>query len=375
MGLFGSLKRLIFGQKLEPIQIRVQRSFLDSDSSKEFLEVQCKGLFPVYTTTRIGFMISVLSKNNKDDLSPVLSLVESFQEPETVAFQHLAPLGEIGPGQGLLEWMHVGSVLFELLNPSFGGIQNLTIVARLVDMDELPEVWLGFGEDGLWRGLASYKYNFKNKGYEEEAENIDKARALSIEIGMAVAMADGELDDTEGETLKKWIQKIITPFGDEKQKELKKVYNDAMQNSYKLAESGDLVLGNICKQLNEIGEEAQKYEAVELAHEVMAADGVAHANEMKIIYKIANALDIDADELENIRDQHMIGIDLSSDGSDIESSIGIEASWSDDKKLKHLRQEYQKWNNRLNTLPEGSEREGAQQKLDLIAKTRKKYGG
>jgi tellurite resistance protein len=375
--VLGFLKKAIFGQRLElePIQVRVQKSYLNEDTDMPFLEIQCKGLFPVYATTEVGFMTSVFTKDMEGDLSPVLSFGDSFQEPETVAFQHLANIGKIDAGQGFTEWAHVGSVPLGLLNPSFGGIQDLTIIVRLVDMYDLPDISLGFGEAGIWRGLVNYKYNFKRKGYEEEAEDIDKSRALSIQIGMSVAMADGELDETEGETLKAWIQKMIAPFGDEKQKKLKKVYNNAMRSSYKLAESGDLVLGNICKQLNEIGEDAQKYEAVELAHEVMAADGIVHSEEMKVIHKVADALGIDADELENMRDQHMIGLNLSSDGSDIESSIGIKPSWSNDKKQKHLRQEYQKWNNRLNTLPEGQDRENAQQKLDLIAKARKKNGG
>jgi len=123
------------------------------------------------------------------------------------------------------------------------------------------------------------------------------------------------------------------------------------------------------------GASTGEYEAVELAHEVMAADGVVHAEEMKVIHKVADVLGIDADELESMRDQHIVGLDLSLDKSDLESSLGIDVSWSNDKKLKHLRQEYQKWNNRLNTLSEGNERESAQQKLDLIAKARKKYGG
>jgi uncharacterized tellurite resistance protein B-like protein len=373
--VLGFLKKAIFGQRLEPIQIQVQKSYLNEDTDMPFLEIQCKGLFPVHTTTKIGLMTSVFTRDSEGELSPVLSFGDAFQESETVAFQHLAVIGEIDAGQGFLEWIHVGSVPLGILNPSFGGMQDLIIIVRLVDMYNLPDISLGFGEAGIWKGLVNYKYNFKLKGYEEEAEDIDKARALSIQIGMAVAMADGELDDAEGETLKAWIQKMIAPFGDEKQKKLKKVYNDAMKSSYKSAESGDLVLGNICKQLNEIGEDAQKYEAVELAHEVMAADGVVHAEEMKVIHKVADALGIDNDELERMRDQNTVGLDLSLGGSDLESSLGIDISWSNDKKLKHLRQEYQKWNNRLNTLSEGDERESAQQKLDLIAKARKKYGG
>jgi len=41
--------------------------------------------------------------------------------------------------------------------------------------------------------------------------------------------------------------------------------------------------------------------------------------------------------------------------------------------LSHLREEFNKWNNRLNTLPEGVERDNAQQMLGLISDARKKY--
>ena len=58
----------------------------------------------------------------------------------------------------------------------------------------------------------------------------------------------------------------------------------------------------------------------------------------------------------------------------LESLVGIDSSWSDEQKRKHLRGEFQKWSNRLNTLPEGEERESAQSMLDNIAALRQKYG-
>jgi tellurite resistance protein len=373
--MFGFLKDALFGKRMDPIQSRVVEKYLEG--GQLILEVQCKGLFPIHSTINAGFMISTLIENNKGKLAPVLVPIEVFQEPKSSAFQNLTGIGEASNNQGYLEWTYIGMVPIEILQPTFGGDKEVSIVTRLVDMDSLPNIRLGFGKGALWTNIQKYNYIFEDKGYQEEAEDRDKARALSIEIGMAVAMSDGELHNNEGKVLNKWIKKIIAPFSDERQAELKKIYNNAMKKSYQLAESGDLVLGNICKQLNEIGEDAQKYEAIELAHQVMAADGFPHAEEMKVIHEVADTLGIDSDELENMRDRHIVTLDTTgvSGDLDIESLLNIGTSWGNDKILLHLRQEYQKWNNRLNTLLEGSERDNAQRMLDLIAKARKKYGG
>ena len=58
---------------------------------------------------------------------------------------------------------------------------------------------------------------------------------------------------------------------------------------------------------------------------------------------------------------------------DIESLLGIDPTWSNKKIQAHLGKEFAKWNGRLNTLPEGEERDNAQKMLDRIAETRKKY--
>ncbi|MFV0431121.1 MAG: hypothetical protein ACK5MJ_02955, partial [Alphaproteobacteria bacterium] len=111
-----------------------------------------------------------------------------------------------------------------------------------------------------------------------------------------------------------------------------------------------------------------------LCFEVMAADGVADDSEMKVIRNIADALELDMDEVSKIRDKKIIHLspDVSGQAS-IETILNIDPKWSNDKIKQHLRQEFQKWNNRLNTLEEGEERENAQHMLDMIADARKKY--
>ena len=71
-------------------------------------------------------------------------------------------------------------------------------------MNNIPSINLGYSDssESLWTGIETYDYNFEVSGYLEEAEHKDKAQSLTIKIGMAVAIADGSLDDSEGNVLK-----------------------------------------------------------------------------------------------------------------------------------------------------------------------------
>ncbi len=213
------------------------------------------------------------------------------------------------------------------------------------------------------------------KGYKEAAAHRDEARALSITIAMAVAMADGSLNYTEGRILQDWISRAILPFAGEKRISLKRLYNEAMKDAHAAAKAGNLSLSRLTARLNEVGEKSIKYEAIELCFDVMAADGRADPEEMKTIRKVAAALELDYDEIEKMRDQRIIGLNAAISGqSSVEDILGIEADWDRERIKTHLRTEFNKWNNRLSTLPEGAERESAQRMIDLVAEARKKYG-
>jgi hypothetical protein len=117
-----------------------------------------------------------------------------------------------------------------------------------------------------------------------------------------------------------------------------------------------------------------KYEAVELCFDVMAADGIADGEELRTVHKVADALGLDFDEIERMRDQKIIALDSRvSDEVDIETLLGIEDDWDPERMRKHLTAEFQKWNDRLNTLDEGEERDNAQAMLGRIAEARQKY--
>lgn len=360
-----------------PLEIRFNDKWI-GDSNNKFLakEIEARGIFPVNRAVQVGFVTSVLDKTS-DTLEPVISAIENFQEPDNIVYQHRVEVGSLSPGQGLPYWVRLGVILPGILQPPISGERRLIAVLRMVDMDNPPEIAHGFGQREqsglLWTGTLEFTHIFKEKGYQEEVENRDESMALALKVAMAVAMADGSLNELEGQILKTWILRAIEPFSDQRREVLKGLYNDAMRDAYYAARDGSLSLSELAQRLNEIGEKKTKYEAVELCFDVMAADRVADPEEMKTIRRVAEALDLDLDEIERMRDQKIVHLDTVSAQASVEDLLGIETDWTKGRIRKHLRTEFQKWNNRLNTLAEGTERDNAQRMLDLIAEARKKH--
>lgn len=361
------------------LTVRFKDTTLGEDDSGPLAKlVEAKGLFPLTKTKQIGFVTSVFDKTG-GELEPVISVIETFQEPASVAYQHTVEVGKVSPDQGFASWVKVGVVCPEILLTPFGGDRKLIAVVRMVDSDKPPRILNGYHDKDdpglLWQRSIEFDFHVSVKGYKEAATHRDEARALSITIAMAVAMADGSLNYTEGRVLQDWISRAISPFAGEKRDSLKQLYNGAMKEAYAAAKAGNLSLSRLTERLNEVGEKSIKYEAIELCFDVMAADGKADPEEMKTIRKVAAALELDYNEMENIRDQRIIGLTASVAGqSSVEDILGIESDWDRERIKAQLRTEFNKWNNRIGTLPEGAERENAQSMIDLVAEARKKYG-
>ena len=360
---------------MAPLDIRFNDKWV-GETGNRFLgkEIEARGIFPVSRTVRAAFVTSVFDKTS-GTLEPVISAIEGFQEPDSVVYQNRAEAGSLSPGYGWPNWVRVGVILPGILQPPVGGQRRLIAKLRMVDMDNLPAITHGFAPDDrsglLWTSALEFDYVFDEKGYREAAENRDEATALALKIAMAVAMADRSLDETEGQVLKNWVNRAIAPFNERKRESLKALYNDAMREAYHAARRGSLNLRELTGRLNEIGEKKNKYEAIELCFDVMAADGVAHKEEMKKIRWLAESLELDLDEIERMRHHKILDLDINASGA--EDLLGIKTDWTRERIRKHLRIEFQKWNNRLNTLAEGKERDNAQRMLDLIAETIRKY--
>lgn len=347
----------------------------DEPGSPEIVGIQMRG--PIPASGDIACMITIRDITDPDDERMVLSFLDFLQEPGSIVFQSYQEIGYVSAGEGFTDWARIGGFFPEMLQPANSGLTELKVNVFLVDSNNPPTTVGGFLTDTqgvYWANTLEYEYNFEEKGYREAAEHRDEAQALTVKVGVAVAMADGNLDDAEGHVIKNWIKKTISGYSDDKQKELKKSYNQAFKDAFKEAERGELSLTEISSRLNEIGEKKLKYDAYELANEVMAADGEADPEELRVIRLLGEALELDIDQLEQIRSKHIVNLeDAFSTGNSLEELLGIDESWSEDKIKSHLAKEFQKWNGRYNSLEEGPERESAQNILNRIGEARKKY--
>lgn len=358
-----------------------QLKFVDEkveDSEIVFKKIMFRGAIPVPRTMRVAFSISAFDSTKGDDvLAPVISLIENAQESQTRCFGLSSEIGEADQGDTFTDWVQMGAISPDFIQGPASGNRTITILVRMFNADDPPSINAGYtGDDGelILVQRLTFEHLFTEKGYEEESKDREEAQALSLKVGVAVAMADGTLDDAEGQVLKDWIVREISAYSDEKSQRLKTLFNDALKEGFTLAQSGELALSPLVDRLAEIGEKKTKYDAIELCFDVMAADGVADTEEMAVIRRVAEALDLDMDEIEKMREGVTLNLTASlSTEAGLESLVGLEDSWSNEEKRKHLRTEFQKWSNRLNSLPEGDEREAAQAMLDNIATLRKKY--
>jgi len=342
-----------------------------------FKKIMFRGNISAPRTMNAASSISAFdATNGDDDLDFLISLVEQAQEPDTVCFGMMNNIGQVNEGDAFTDWVQLGAIAPDLVQGPKSGNRTIKVVIRLFNANNPPSIRAGFSDGGETFLVKTLEFDhfFKEKGYEEAAQDREEAQALSLKIGVAVAMADGSLDDAEGEILKNWIVREVSAYGEEKQKRLKKMFNESLKEGFAQAQSGNLALSPLVDRLAEIGEKKTKYDAVELCFDVMAADGVADPEEMVVIRKVADALGLDMDEIEKMRESVTLNLSTSLTSEEgLESLVGIEEGWSDDQKKKHIRTEFQKWSNRLNSLPEGDERDAAQNMLDNLSALKKKY--
>ena len=337
------------------------------------LEIQARGAFPLKETKNTAAWISILDENTGQAM-PVMCVIDQFQEDDSPAYFIERKLGIVGPNHGIPDSVGIGRVFPVTMRPPYGGQQTLTVVVRLVDLSEPPRVHFGYMPDGaglLWTGKIKFTRYFEEKGYLEVAEHQEEAQILTLKIAMAVAMSDGSLDTREGELMHEWIKGSISSSSEEEYARMKEIFNQTLQESYAEAKESSLNLQSLASRLNDIAETSNKYQAFELASNIMAADLKADPNEIEALSELAEWLDLDSKRVTEMMDAHFVHLDLDISTS-VENLLGIKPDWSDAHIKKHLTSEFNKWNNRLNALPEGKERDNAQHLLERIAAARKK---
>jgi len=301
---------------------------------------------------------------------PIRTPIEQFQKPSSQEVLMQTEAREIPDAAYAPNWAPIALILPEkyLIAP-YKGKRKVHVKIILLRRNQLKK----------WQTPATSTHEieleFPWTGYEEEVIIHRRVRALTVKLAIAVALADGRLYQSEGQIVRQWLQSHVDSCDEEEdRRKLLKECNVAIRTAYEQAKAKQLSLSSIAKAMNEIAEPAWKYEAIELLHKVAAADGVAQSEEIALLRKVAEQMDLDYSEIEKIRDREFMHLQtVQFEESSILEQLGIEKSESPEAIKRKLRQEFRKWNGRLNSLPEGEEREQAQSFIDRIAEARKQY--
>jgi len=362
------------------LELRATERFVNNDPTGErYLELEVQGLIPIDRPRKIGFVASVLDATDDSNWQAVISSIDAFQEPDSLCFQDRNPIGDCNPDQGFTRWVRAGVIPLSHLQPPKSGKRRYALIARIVDEADLPPIRNGFCPEhaGMICARVHFtEYEYVNKGYEEEMEARDEARALAVQLAVAVAFVDGAFADAEGETIKRWMARVVGNYDEGPyQESLKSRLNLALRDAFDLATNGELAISDLTARLRDIGPTTQKLACLELCFDVAAAGGTSTSPEVALARLIASAIGVEPAELERIQDQRLVtsGATVSTEAG-IETLLGIDPLWDVAQVKAYLRTEFQKWNNRLTTLADANERANAQRMLDMISEARTKYG-
>ncbi|NBR47847.1 hypothetical protein EBU02_03180 [bacterium] len=119
--------------------------------------------------------------------------------------------------------------------------------------------------------------------------------------------------EEEGGVIKAWIERHINSAQPNERESLKSEMNAAVQKCYQEGITTGIQTSHPIERLNEIGDKATKFEALELCFEVMSANEKISPEEMNLLRTYADSLNIPKEEFERLKDFHTLNIALVED--------------------------------------------------------------
>lgn len=315
-----------------------------------------------------------LQKDAKVGL-PLISNNNVFQDEKSRVFK-IQTTWATTADTYLPNWYEFISIPCENLIPPLKG--NREIMFRVIAGEPSLDTDRGFieGEDTKkvihWAD-STITHKFNDLGYAEYSKNREKLESLSVEIAVAFATADGDLQKKTLDIIKKWIVDITSNLEENKIKARKDALSDVLKNAYKKAKAKNISVSSILNEMNENLGKSQKYVIVELLLNIAGADDKLSEKENVLLDKIVKKLEIDEAVFANMKNKTVINIgEIETSRSTSESIFGIKEEMTNEEKCKLLRKNYSKWNAQTNSNNQKTKTR-AKEMVKLIAQLREKY--
>jgi len=204
-------------------------------------------------------------------------------------------------------------------------------------------------------------------------DEMISAIATSMTVGAYCALGDGNLDNREIDTLRRWKNDFVSEI----KVSVRSRIDTAMENEIRASLTGvsEQRLHTACSTLKEIGDPF-KTMTMGLAFEIVAADQKIEPSEMACLHKIARLLDISDTKFKDLEEKHLRPIQLKeatsgqSNATANEQLLGINPSWTKEQKLAKLTSEFSKYNARMQTVRNDEQRAQCRRMLEIIAAMR-----
>lgn len=311
----------------------------------------------------VVFIVSLF--DSTEETKPVLTTINAFQMKQSMAFLYISDPFFIPHQQSILEdWVDFLKIPTDGLIFPKKGRRSLEVkvdVRSAIDFEEL-----------IVSASRVITIENKNAGYEGFVENREEVKRLIIQLAVAVSASDEKVERNEKEAVMQWLRRTNLTNDEKANKairgRLEKVFDYSLNF---VAKGGEIQTAWICKRILEIAHPAEKYEAIELALKVANADNLAAENEIRLLERLAKALQLDPKRFKALMEKHL-PLEMY-EKVDRDVILNIQEDMTREQKKKHLREEYVKWNSRV-TNPNPVIRKQAEDMLQLIAEARKDLG-
>jgi len=269
----------------------------------------------------------------------VQARVKHVQIKQKVPFCYEAELGRLSRSESFVaEWMDAAHIEGSWLVLPRKGKRRLKFATSILSRQ---------GGKELACGSCVFTYENPEFGYIDLQENIERAKSIAVALAFAVSAADNKLYDCELEVVKSWARNNICAAVKAGKTGYK--LERALNKTIEFFRNGNqLDVYKICREVVEIAPIGQRYDILELCLRVAGANGIATVEELTLLKKLADWLEVDTDRfrcmMEKILPAGMHEV------KNMEIILGIDADMDKEDAREHLNKEYRKWHARVTNL-------------------------
>jgi tellurite resistance protein len=347
-------------------EIRTNQVMRGDNNDLRVVTIEARGKISVSSPTNVQFVCFVEDVSDKNDGEAVISTLSEFKFPNSHAFLSKREFGLLNPDQYFKDWVEIGVMLPDHVVAPKSGQRKIKFTCAMTPTGNLDLTYVSTE--------CVNTFEISQLGYNELDEKRMEAIGLSLDLGVAIAYGDGNLDRSEGQAISDWLRNKLDMFDDDTKARAQ--LNAALKTSFDKGSSGTLSIAESLARLKASNVKNAVNDALELSSIVIAADGVIAESEMAMLRSFAKELGVNLEELQNIADKHVAGAKATAtDKSEVsdESLIGLDTKADKLAIKKALIEAFGKYNSRLQTEKDPARRAYFQDMLNAVARLRKKY--